>query len=983
MSLQPFDAVAHELTGATHVLEASAGTGKTWNIEAMVVRLVAERDLDISTLLVVTFTRAATAELRERVRSRLQATLRMLRGEVPATTEFEQGLAQRREADPEGSEWPRRIRDALLAFDSAQIFTIHGFCQRVLQRYALQCSTEFDEQLVGDADAQIQGIARDYWELHTRDIPRAFYGRLTGNYGVNIGALSAIGAAVMSAPDAPFEPARTGRPATTPDDWDKAIAEAAVLWRNQRADFLAAIEPLAPGLKIEMGGRLHGNAAKLDEWFADPGAWGKGAGKPPKYVRMFTTVGLCSQAKKATKTRPEFVPPALPFLGAMDALFKAAEAYERDHELWVRDFLLEFAEYARARLEVRQNERGERCYETLLTRLAASLDAPGTGPNLATAIRSEYGAALIDEFQDTDPTQWHIFRRLFVDAPGYPVYLIGDPKQSIYAFRGADIRAYHAARDNADGPTFTLNRSYRSDRPLVAAVRHLFTRPMLRDAFVDDKVTYTHIEAVHEVRVQSAAGPLPAMQLSLVPREPGEEGPLKVSEARPRIAAAVARDVASMLNERHELTGATSRLVGPSDIAVLVRTHMEAAAVRDELLKANIPSVTHSTDSVLRQEEANEFRELLWALVEPSDGRRIRAALAGRIMGATADQIDGLDADEAEWDRWGQRFRQWRTRWEKQGLADALAGVLTDCDTAARWLARPLGARRWTNLQHLVEVVHRAATEARLEPQGAVEWLEARMSETKAYGPDEHEEEPEQFWLRLETDADAVEICTMHSAKGRQWPIVLCPFLWRAEKITSHKRALRYYVPDTPALCGFDIGIPADRDEYTTRMTEAWRNAYAEGMRLAYVALTRAQHRTLVYTAPVLGLQNSAIGYLLHQHDAQPGESARATVTRRLMEPTDHQLKSDLERVAADSDGTIEVAVSEYSTALKWVGPDTHAAQPLQVQTWSGRRLDGWWRRASFSGLVGSSHGTSAGEGRDHDADNERDQRFDRDRIPP
>jgi len=463
----------HPLTRGVHLVEASAGTGKTYNIANLVLRLVAERGIALKRVLVVTFTRAATAELKDRVRRRLADALRVLEARDPAAVTDDAFLRTFRERADEaaltvGDDWTRRVRDALEAFDEAFITTIHGFCQRMLQQHAFESDADFGLELVSDAGAVLGEIVDDFLSRTLYAVGEAEYSFLTEECGFKRDALVALARHAVDDPDVEVVPAAE---AYRLED-AVAIARSVLAAHGELAAALVgAVQALKQAGRFKPRQRTYGagqtadQAAAMEAWVRRVAAGEAEAGAPPEAVAHF--FAMDKQLVDPTEPVSEAVIAALRPLVGLRGLAAASRRAG-------------FVAHVRERFDRANASRRVQTFQDLLRGLARRLDAPEGDPRraaLVEAVGARFDAALIDEFQDTDQLQWTLFRTLF-GGGGHVLTLIGDPKQAIYGFRGANVHVYLDAKASA-ADVATMTRNYRSDAGVIAGLNHL----MARDGF--------------------------------------------------------------------------------------------------------------------------------------------------------------------------------------------------------------------------------------------------------------------------------------------------------------------------------------------------------------------------------------------------------------------------------------------------------------------------------------------------------------------
>jgi len=792
-------------------------------------------------ILVMTFTRAATRELTERIRLRLVEAARCFQGQAQpeASDEFLLGLLADHPSGParEAAAW--RLAMAAQAMDDAAVFTIDAWCQRMLREHAFDSGHAFDEDLVADEGELTTQAVRDFWRQQVYPLSGA---ALDGVIKVwpDVGALESEVKARLRA-------AQAGAALDAPRDaslhalWQRLIApqqaqvrELKAQWREPIAlmrQWLCALvqSDTNPLSKTKYGlNSVCGWFDALQAWQDDP------AQKRPeldaKVWDKLTPEGL----RAGCNTGRQVEVPAV--FGEVQTLRAALDALPDpvpELQAWA-------AAQVDARLRALKAASGQFSFHDQLERLDAALAAP-QGERLRQRILRQYPVALIDEFQDTSALQFSVFDRLYgitaVPAAQTAVLLIGDPKQSIYAFRGADIASYLRARQATQGRHSALQTNYRSTAELVDIVNRLFERRERAagaGAFLyraddapeaDNPLPFVAVGARgRKERLVCAAGPVPALTCSVHAELESK------SDARERFAAHAAARIVTLLGDpRAGFIQADQDFVRlrQSDIAVLVRDGDEARVVRRALQQRGVASVYLSErDSVFASQEAADLLRWLRAVAEPRDGRLARAAFATPTLGASLHELVALATDDAVFEARLELLAELQGIWLRQGVLPMLRQTLHRLGLPARWLRLEEGERRLTNVLHLAELLQTASSTLDGE-QALIRWLHEQMTGQPA----------EEQVVRLESEADLVRVVTIHKSKGLEYPLVFLPFA------TAFKQAQD----------GAD-----DRERLR------------EDLRLLYVALTRARHALWVGLGAVkngrsntCGLHRSAIGYLL------------------------------------------------------------------------------------------------------------------------
>lgn len=842
MSARELDVTACPLDGI-NLIEASAGTGKTWNICALYLRLLLERGLRADQILVVTFTNAATAELRQRIRDRIADTLRHLDGHA-AGDEFVRKLIAGLRQRGDDERLRAHLRAALESFDEAAIQTIHGFCQRALADAPFTAAMPMALELAGDAGDLVPEVANDYWRkcVASGDLAPEIVDCLLGEKYFSPEYFSELLKARLKWPLSqliwPLGGGATGDAAV--QHLAAAHTAARALWQRDREQIIAQLEADRLGLSQTSykADQVAQSYAAWDEWLSRANPLDAAGGH--EKLDLLTTARITAALKKKQTWSGDH-----PFFDLAGELLEARAAVvaqaARQRIRLLQDLVTEGPDEVRRR----RRERRILTFDDMLHNVYARLT--GTGSEiLVAALRARYPAALIDEFQDTDPLQFAIFRAIYHDS-GAPVFFVGDPKQAIYSFRNADLHTYLDARKEA-GAEYSLAANQRSTPQLIAALNAVFAANPR--AFVLDGLDYQPVHAGEKPRAQFAddGPPRAPLQVWLLPAD-DQGAPVIRRVAQDRVARACAAEIGRLLDagQRGEVR-IDDRPLAPADIAILVRTRRQGSMIRAALADIGIRSVELASHSIFESPDALEFERLLGAIMEPARERRLRSALATVLIGHDAAAIDALGDDEAALAELIDRFAGYRDVWQRRGVGVMLRELFVREDLAGRLLARPDGERRMTNALHLAECLH-AAEQTHPSPDALLRWLKQQCSEP---GEGDH------LQLRLESDANLVTIATIHSAKGLEYNIVFCPYLW--EQVGGGRKddigALTYHDDEGRPVLDF---TPLDKGaaEATDGRARQKLEKFAEDVRLVYVALTRAVHRCYVVAGEHLSGSNS------------------------------------------------------------------------------------------------------------------------------
>lgn len=920
----PLDLLQTPLTG-TNLIEASAGTGKTYTLTRLYLRLLLEKELPVNEILVVTYTRAAAEELRQRIRRLLLRTRSILSGEE-ARDPFLAGLAERLGA----TERARVLLDEAGAhFDEAAIYTIHGFCQRMLEEKSFESGALFDTRLLPDQQSLIEEIVRDFWRQHFYPAPPEWIVYTRNRKLDGPAALARVLVRGIVHPDLGVDNLPGGMDWSGLEALRRRYRELGEQWLRVREEALEKLrDPRLNRSKIQEPDRLAGELEGFLGWpwidFPLPDKAGK-----------FRQSYLRDAVRKGCR------PPEHPFFQDWEGFWQEAEAFQRLLEEQLRYIKNLAFRHLREELAVRKKKLNLWSFDDLLLRLRDALRAPG-GEALAAALRLRYRAALIDEFQDTDPVQYEIFSSVFSSGPA-PLFLIGDPKQAIYGFRGADLFAYVKATREV-GNRYTLARNWRSVPGLIRAVNLLFSRR--RPPFLVEEIPFLPVAPAldgPENRLEIEGREVPPLLAWFLPVEKGGDAGEKMSKTQGQrlIATALGQEISRLLRlGRRGQAVIGGKPLRPRDVAVLVRTHREARLVQETLRRLRIPSVLYSTDSVFDSPEALELSRLLGALAEPGRESLIRNALATDLLGVNGLELERLAGLERDWEDWAGRFHRYGEEWETGGFFFMFRRFLTGEGIRERLLQFPDGERRLTNVLHLMEVLHQAEVEKDLGRMELLRWLR-QQRQYQSPGSEEQQ-------LRLESDAEALKIVTIHKCKGLEYPVVFCPFLWSRRVLATGEPFLYH---DQAADWRLRFVLHPDQDP---RRTLADRELLAEHLRLLYVALTRARSACYLIWGRLRGADQSAPAYLLgldgpERPERRPGGPESGG---------DREFRRPLEDWAREAAGAVRV--DDLPEGSGSVLEDDQPAPATLSSLDFKRPVYQEWRVASFSFLTRKAGGRSA-----------------------
>ena len=890
--------VTHLPLEGIHLIEASAGTGKTYNITRLYLRLLLERELEVQQLLVMTFTRAATAELKGRLAAEIQHA-------HDQWEELEEPFyAALRERFPDTARVKARLRNAALHMDEAAIYTIHSFCRRALTQEAFTSGISFQAAMEVDSSALVREALEDWYrqEAQGPDFQQLFDYQPTPEAFARVWEGTIKGTGTLPEPAVP----------------DLAVAWQAFCreWPQEREAFAA--HNVANRRKAETKTVWQATQDELERLSTLP--WDGGI--PEVFQGKFLKEAFGTEKKQQ----------AMP---ALYELARQAGDLQRAREAW---WAWKGVTFAREHLAASKDRLDQLDFSDLIRHLRDQLDSPERGPDLARSLGEQFPVALVDEFQDTDPDQYAILRRIYGGASGQGrmLCMIGDPKQAIYGFRGGDVFAYLTARNDADHQ-WVMGANYRSAPDVIRGYNRLFHgEPVPEDpraAVPHDRVfgygiQYPPVSAGKPDR-KPVSGPegRAAFQWGLLPVNDDMEGLSSkgsgyTKEGQKPLARWTAREIIRLLN------GATldDQKVAPGDIAILVRDRNEAAVMQEALVAQGLDSVYLSArDNVLESPESLELLRAMRGILNLEDDRQLVAALATTLFGYDTRELFELRNSERDWARLLDAVTGLRERWHRKGFMSMALQLL-------QWRAQPEPERHersLTNLMHLMELLQEASQQHR-QPEALLHWFEHSRTDSTVQNTE----------LRLESDGQLVRVVTMHGAKGLEYPIVFLPFVSYGKQSRRGRELLvRYHDPhDHSAHLALN---PSDEQLGLAREEEA-----AEAIRLLYVAATRGERRVYMLAAAFDQLGQSPLASCL---GVAGFEALEAAVAAQAEEGTCGVL--DITRVDEPVSGAPEPAREEALAAAEFTG-----------------RIERDWWLSSFSALTRNArHGSSSPRDREQD----------------
>ncbi|MCJ7772204.1 MAG: UvrD-helicase domain-containing protein, partial [Desulfobacterales bacterium] len=811
--MNEFDLINSPLAGV-NLIEASAGTGKTHTISFLLLRLILQKKLTIDRILVVTFTQAATQELKDRVFNMLLMTRDAILSGKSDDPLIDKLICQRKK-DHQDIE---NIQNAISDFDKASIFTIHGFCSRILHDNAFETANRFDEELVQDPFLFLQEVTDDFWRKNIYQSPielvSYIYKRLQGpEYFLGLlDRINALEIEIIPSIENPkihsLEPYRT------------KLKELKGIWSESREDILVLLadESLKGNIygSLNYDQKISDNSARCLKIRYLAEEMDLLLDKKSAEFPLFKNYQFFTASKIKQSVKKDRIPPSHSFFDVCDDIDKMASHLENEFEerlLYLKGYLFKYAD---TELNKRKSNTNIRFFNDLILKVRSALRRSAESDHLfINEIRKKYKAALVDEFQDTDSVQYEIFSKLFSSNENI-LFMIGDPKQAIYSFRGADVFTYMDAARNTD-TRYTLTDNWRSSKNLITAVNTFFSN--INYPFIFKDIPFN--------QGRSARNKTPDHQTDIAPvkiwfirSETGK--PLNKSDAEKITAKVVSNEIISLISSKKNKCKEQFK---EGDIAVLVRTNRQAMIIKNHLSQININSILFSTGDIFESHEAYEMERLLAAFYEPGNDRKMKSALCTDMMGVHAEMFDSQEEELKKLEDTYKRFKNYKRMWDERGFSHMFNHFLTNEAVKKRLLSYPDGERRVTNILHLTEILQEESVSNKRMMASLLKWLSEQRN-PKIPRKDENQ-------LHLESDKRAVNIVTMHKSKGLEYPVVFCPFTW--EGMMKQDDDILFHNDKHKLM--FDLR----GNESGSHLTIAQKEKLAENLRLFYVALTRAK----------------------------------------------------------------------------------------------------------------------------------------------
>ena len=866
------------------LIEASAGTGKTYTIGSLYLRLLLKagennfsRPLNVEEILVVTFTEMATEELKKKIRERITDAIDKLTAFAETqdksafkNDEFLTALCQ----DLNIFEAIHRLKLADQNMDLAAIYTIHGFCRRMLMQYAFHSGIHFNLELIKDQSDLLVRFANEFWREHFYPLPFEMADFIANELGAPDYVLSLLESDLGKNLIVDLENKQALSISITEflqqylGEYFKDIKALKHFWLENAGKISELIteelnKDYAKGEPKSLSRRSY-NTSRLAKWIDQVNAW---ANDPRDYVLNETLMSYFTQSALGEKGEEG----ASPFIAPL-----FAELEERANALISPDLLRRIILYhyrqglQQKLLDYKLNHQ-EKSFDDLLRLLCEALQG-AQGDELAEMIRFQYPFAMIDEFQDTDSQQYSIFSKIYRDNPekNTGFIMIGDPKQAIYRFRGADIFTYLKASDEAQS-RFELTKNYRSEKHLVDGVNALFDFP--QSPFIYQNINFTAVDSRDDhLRFYLNGKAEPAYRFYLT-----ESDKVNKTEMAKICAISIQHWLKSAAENQAVFQNEdTCKTLQAANIAVLVRDKNEAALVKNELQKLGIASVYLSDqNSVFDSNVAKELAWVLKACLNVAE-RPILNAIATALFGLNAADIHQIQQNEADWQRWADSFAQYQQTWQRQGILAMLHQILLEQGISERLLSQATGERDLTDFLHLAEILQQAATLHESEA-ALLSWFEKQIQG----------EGRQEAQIRLESERQLVKIVTIHKSKGLEYDLVWLPFLAVSSKDPSKKDINIYYSKERDETLW---------DMENRNLNALYEETFAEELRLLYVALTRAKYQMAFALPAQFDKKWNALHYVLSQGEIGKEIALSATKdTETLLQTFKEKMQDNVE----------------------------------------------------------------------------------------
>lgn len=856
-----------------NLIEASAGTGKTYTLQNLFARIILESNTPISEILLVTFTDSATSELRSRIRDILIQIREYCMDENSLKEEErDRILALISSKKLTKEEILSKVQDALREFDRANIYTIHAFCNFLLSNYAFESGSSFTQSLETDSKGVMESLSYSYFR--ERVYPSKFNSICVASFKLELSELVKFGTNYINTP---IERLHF-------DGID--INKGEKIFKEIYEEALAKKEELLAYLILECG--IFNKDKRIECQEIINSLENKISIEEP-YIPIFKLVSAYSEmkpkdynAKKQKLERPS----------ELVSLFDKIDLMKLSKNC----LLLDFKEYLDTHYETYREERGFLLFDDLLVKCERLIK---DNPLFRETVRGLFKFGMIDEFQDTDSVQYTIFSEIFL---GKTLFLVGDPKQSIYSFRGGDIHVYSKAKESVtEDKTYSLATNFRSSEAMVESINDLFSH--VSTPFLDSAISYTNVNSYHKeskIYFKESSKPL---HITLYQEQ--KTKPLLYND----IAMGCVKQIEDLLEcgKVQKSENESERSIVLSDIAVLVMTNLEGKKIKRALEKRGVPAVLQSEELLFDTSEAKEFLRLLEAIETPSKTERVRGVLVSSFINFQIENLGEKSDGEKELERLSLTLSECHKIWNEHTFLEMIEHFNRTFNIRNTLLKGLEGERKLTNYIHLIETLHTLCTKKSLSMNSAISWLSRHI-----YDKDNRDKEGDIYQLKLETDSKTVTIMTAHKSKGLEFNIVICPYL----SFDSREIKSPYFKQGSAGKHFYFI------DEVTGKNIDLVANtlleAFSERMRLLYVVLTRGKYATFIHWAKSKEGGVSPIDYLLLRERVKGFEADGGKISASLVLPQLSQEKQKFYKEFLGDEEFIsyEFKGSEYAKAL-------------------------------------------------------------------
>ena len=909
-----------------NIIEASAGTGKTYSIECLFLKFILECDFDIDSILIITFTNRATDELKERLNKRLKISLDYLKGNVAHDQNdpmhrYLHSLDRNdltinvdlKGQSPFMSKNILILENALNNFDEAAIHTIHSFCDRLLLEFPFESGTTFNRELYGEDDYYVKLTVEDFWRNEVFSLTAEAYNKikeLSRKYNylkLDLDKLITLATEVVRYPD--FK--RKILPEIDCDSEENTLNKLRSLKKE----------------KIALKEMFNNDTVQLKNLHLESDIF--------EYLEdfVFNDDVIIFNLPETSKITLDDLKVKHPIFQKISDI--SAEAIPLIDKIGFNTliyFRIKLLKVIDKRIDHIKEINNEITYSDQLKDLYNAVIIKDNS-KLLEKIRKKYNALVVDEFQDTDLLQYSILKHIFYDTDKF-VFFIGDPKQSIYKFRGADIYVYLEAISEAD-IIYSLKKNFRSTENLIDAFNLLYT--LGGNPFLIEGIQYNPVEAGGEkYKIEGETSNL------VIKHFDGTS--IDKDRAEKKATDDIIYEIKRLLHKDNHVKISENGILRPiegRDIAIIMFENKDGELLRKELNKNGIVACASSRESVYKSEEARELKMFLVALANPANYIALNTALTTSLFNLTAIEMVEISKKEDMATDIIKNFIHYQELLSSYGFYRMMMEFINDYHLKERLLQVPSGDRKITNFLHLIELIQKAHKKGIKGIYEIIKWLEEKEMQPKSSAEEEQ-------MLRLESEENAVNIVTIHKSKGLEFPIVFVPYFWNDSKFKIGFRNVIFHEDDKVKI---DVG--SEENKYRDNIAKTTFEILAENLRLLYVAMTRAACKCYLYY-PHTNSQSkkicSAINYLLHITQENKNILNIKNIEDILGLKDYNQRIDELKIIAEKSKGNIEV------TLLKENDPGQFEKQqenivPLVERTFN-KNINKKYLITSYTGLT-------------------------------